>query len=401
MISGLSITISGLAILFSVLKFPALSTFRCFLVLLALGAGQIHLAILALILFLFAELGFRVPSQVPAKSFVILLSLYLATLLVTLFSSTNGRTISELIQLFAYIFIFFQLQAVLQRPNEAERIIRLSAYAAFTVTVLGLGLKQLGLTQVPGIFLARGANEGAIFLSLMGVVPTVFLFLRTRNPVYLLMALIMVYAQIVATSRSTYALSIVTLMSVFFFVWKHIWVRVLLSFAVCALSLANVSWFMSVWQSQQNYSVLQRILLYEAGYEFWSEQPWFGWGWGSSSTLVPQNTLTDIAFPHFHSTYVQFIVELGALGWAVIFLWAIMVIWFVIKGLYSSLPKEDRAYIALSAFTLLFSGFTEVMLFGADRAIQVIFLLAIGLRLATQARHTSRLRSTTFTTNAN
>ena len=381
MTSALSIAISILAILFAVLKIPTLQLQRTFLVLFALGAGQIHLAYLALTLFLFSELGYRFQHRLHRRSFAIFAGFYAYVLLVTITSPIDIRAVSETMQLLIYIFTFFQIQAVLFREGMTERILLMSAYASLVMACLGLLLESLGFTEAPAIFLERGGNEGSTFLLLMGVVPCIFFFMKTRKPKFLLIVLIITYAQFVATSRANYFLSGFCILSIFFFLINQLWIRILISLIFATLTILNLPSILQILEGEQNYSTLQRILLYDLGYKIASEHPWFGWGWGSTFKLVTANNLTDISFPHFHSTFIQFWVELGVFGLILNGLWTLSLFWSVIKGCYSRISNEYNSYIALSSIVIFFSGFTEALIFGADRAVQVIILFAIYIKI--------------------
>lgn len=374
----------------ALLKIDVLKNSRTFMVLLALGTGQIHLAILSFMIYLFAENGFLLPRHVSRRSFSVLVGALIAIVGVTFLSKVGSRTISELVQLVLYIVVFFQLQVVLRRPGELEHLMRLSVPAAVSIALMSLAFERIGVTQVPSIYISRGSNEGSVFLLLMGVIPCAFMFLRTRNVIYILCIFIIMVAQETATSRSNVALSGACLIATAFFMWKTRWVRMVLSLAALALIYLNFNVTAETWEQQQNYSMLQRIRLYEAGLELWRQRPWTGWGWGSTSEIAPRITLTDHSFPHFHSTYVQLLVELGALGVVIIGLWLAGTVGVVLYGLYGHLPAANAAYLVLSSLALIGSGFTQALLFGADRAIQVVFLYAFILCMIAQGREKRR-----------
>jgi O-antigen ligase len=378
---ALSILISVLALVFSLLRVPILKSLRIFLVLFALGAGQIHLAFLALTLFLISELSYRFEFQISQRLFAIVGTFYVCTLFLTVLSPIDKRVLSELIQLFIYFSLFFLICAILKAPEMMVHILKMSVYASLAIACLGIFLNSIELTEVPAIFLERGGNEGSTFLLLMGVVPCIFMFLKTRNILYILISLVLVYAQFIATSRANYALSVICLSSIVFFMLNRALVRGFVILVLMILCAVNFPEIIVVWESEQNYSALQRILLYEAGFELVRERPWIGWGWGSTSRLASSSNFTDLIFPHFHSTFIQLWVELGLLGLALIVMWFLSLIWSLVRGFFGTNLNEHNAYIALSSFALFFSGFTEAMLFGADRAIQVVFLLAITINI--------------------
>lgn len=390
MVFALSISISILAIVLAGLRMESLRSLRGFMVLFALGAGQIHLAILSLIILLFSEEGYSLPRHVSLRSVALLLGFFFAVVSVTLFSDIRERTISELLQLLLYIFTYIQLQSVLRQSGQMERLVRLSVPAAMAVAILGLVLERSGLTEAPAIFLDRGGNEGSTFLLLMGVVPSVFMFLKNRNLVYILCIFMLTFVQLEATSRANVALSALCFLAIGFFIWKDRLPRVVLSLIVVAALYVNIDFIEAAWDQQQNYSALERTALYEAGIKLWLDSPWIGWGWGATSELVPRIVLTGSEYPHFHSTYIQFIVELGVLGVLIAGLWIIVAFAIMLYGAFGHFRQQYAAYLVLSSFSLLSSGFTEAMIFGADRAIQVVFISAFAVHIIVQARYQRR-----------
>lgn len=383
MIFTLSIFISGLALLFAGIKAPLLKSIRFFLVLLALGAGQIHLAFLALVVFIYAELDYNFVVRYPASLLFSAFTLYSSIFLVTLASDISYRIISELFQLLIYLYLFLQVFSILRSMEKIELFLKMSVFASLTVGVMGIILESLELTEEPAIFVERGGNEGSLFLLLMGIIPCIFLFLKKRSGMYIYIALILIYAQYVATSRANYTLGLISLLSIPILMIKSALIRIVLVAVSIFTFPLFVSFINEIWESQQNYSTLQRILLYEAGVELAEKHYWTGWGWGSTSSLVDANSLTDLSFPHFHSTFIQFWVELGLLGLVLIALWTFGLLLALVKGYLGKGPIEHRGYIALSSLVVYLSGFTEALIFGFDRAIQVIFIVAIVIRILT------------------
>lgn len=393
------LTISLAAFLLAGFKVPGLDRLRHIAVFFALGAGQIHLAVLALMMLLFAENGYRPPRTVPRNATIALFIIVNLIVLVTLLSPISGRTVSELIQLFVYAVVFMMFTVYLRGPRRIEPMLKAMVVAATLVALLGIAGFQSGLSTAPHIYLGRGGNEGSFFLLVAGLLPALTLFVSDKRPIYILLAVIMLFAMVMATSRSNMAIGMFALGSTGFFLIRSIWLRVLLLGVLIGVLIGAIIFPLSLLQvlfeQQKNFSTLQRIALYEAGWSLWLERPWTGWGWGSTSVLAPQNNLTVDRYPHFHSTYVQFIVELGALGWVYSAVWVAGSLWLIIS---TALFRTDAAggfYISLVSVVLLLSGVTEALLFGADRAVQVMLALALigafirrGRRLSMQRRVT-------------
>jgi len=371
------LSISLASFLLAVLKLPGLDRLRRVAIFFALGAGQIHLAVLALITYLFAENGYRLPRFVPLYSTVALFTGISLIVLVTLLSPVSGRMVSELVQLLVYAVVFMLIAVYLRDPDRFLPLLTEMTVAATLFALLGIIGNLSGITSSPHIYLGRGGNEGSFFLVVAGVVPAMTLFVATKRPVYILLAVLMTIAQVMALSRANMALSMLVIASPAFFLIGARWLRLLILIALIGMIFGSISLIQALFEQQQNYSTLHRIALYDAGWSLWQAKPWTGWGWGATSILAPQNTLTDDPFPHFHSTYIQFLVELGALGWLFISVWVAGAFWLILSAASFRSDPVGAFYIMLSNIVLLGSGFTEALLFGADRAVQVALVLAL------------------------
>lgn len=69
--------------------------------------------------------------------------------------------------------------------------------------------------------------------------------------------------------------------------------------------------------------------------ERWQERPWFGWGAGSSCTLIAESgrpqDLFDAAYnhwlPHLHNTYAELLVQFGLVGAILFGGWVLALVW--------------------------------------------------------------------------
>ena len=75
-----------------------------------------------------------------------------------------------------------------------------------------------------------------------------------------------------------------------------------------------------------------------------------------------------------------------ALGWVFIAAWVAGSLWLTLAGGLFRTDLPSRFYIAMTSVALLGSGFTNAMLFGADRAVQVMLVLALIWRVRLMAR---------------
>ncbi|WP_341235825.1 O-antigen ligase family protein [uncultured Sulfitobacter sp.] len=371
------LSISAVALIMSFLKIKGLGRIRHVLCFLALGAGQIHLAVIALILLFVSEDGYLPPARFPRGPTLLAVTCVGLVVMITLLSPVSGRILGEIVQLLIYALIFVLATIYLRRPGRIEPLLHAMVIAATIVALLGIAGQLTGFTQSPHIFIGRGGNEGSVFLLLSGVVPSITLFIKTRRIIYLLLPLLMLFAQVLAQSRANMAVSLLVLVSPVYFLIGARWLRVVILLVVLGLLYAALPTLQSLFRQQQDFSTLQRLALLDVGWALWLERPWLGWGWGATSELVPQNTLTYDAYPHFHNTYIQLLVELGALGWLAIVVWVGGSLWLVSVGAVHRVDLPGGFYIAVISVAVLAEGLTSALLFGADRAVQVMIILAL------------------------
>jgi len=381
-----TIAISLFALLLAILRLPGLGGVRHVAVFFALGAGQIYLAGPALLALLTVEYSCTPPLRVPRRLTIAATASVTLVVLVTLFSPMSGRTILELIQLFFYAGVFVLLVAYLRSTARIELLLRAMVAAATLVAGLGIAGHLSGFAPAPHIYLGRGSNEGSLFLLLSGVIPAMTLFMATKRPAYLVLSFLMVGAQMLATSRSNLAISLLVIGVTGFFLIRSRSLRSLVLVATVAAVVGALPLLHDFYERQLNYSVLERIALYETGWAFWLERPWTGWGWGATSALASENTFTDQSYPHFHSTYIQFLVELGALGWLAIAAWVAGSFWLILSAFWSRGDPAAAYYMAVMSVALLGAGVAQALLYGADRAIQVMLALALIGALHRRAR---------------
>lgn len=382
----MTIAISLAAFLLAGLRLPGLGAVRHVAVFFALGAGQIYLAALALLALLMAEYGYMPPRCVPRRPTIVAAASVTLVVLATLFSPMSGRTIYELIQLFYYVGVFVLFAAYLRSTARIERLLRAMVAAASLVAALGIAGYMSGMASVPHIYLGRGSNEGSLFLLLSGVIPAMTLFTATRHPTYLALTFLMAGAQMLATSNTHLAISVLAIVAAGFFLIRRRSLRVLVIVATVAAVAGALPLLHGFYERLLDYSTLERIALYEGGWAFWLERPWTGWGWGATSAVAPQVALTDQSYPHFHSAYIQFLVELGALGWLAIVAWVGGSLWLIFSAVRLRGDPAAAYYMAVMSMALLGAGVTQALLFGADRAIQVMLALALIGALYRRAR---------------
>jgi len=377
----MTIGVALLALILAFMKIRGLTFLRAVVVLFALGAGQIHLATLALLAWLFAEAGYRIPRYIPRRILQACAVCLVAILLISTLSPISERMVFEFVQLILYLIILVLLVTYIRTAAQIDFMLRAMVVAGLLYAVVGIVLTTVGITEPPHVYLGRGGNEGALYVLLVGVVPAGALFTKTRRPIYLGFVAIMLLSQVLATSRTNIVLTVLVAGLPVIFLIRSRLVRYSLVLLLGVCLYVAVGQISSLFEEQLNYSTLQRFSLYDAGWSLWLERPWTGWGWGSTSQLAPEIRLTDLEYPHFHSTYIQLIVELGVLGWLFIAIWVFGSVSLTFFGRPVDQDPGGNAYITGVAIGLLGAGWTEALLFGADRAIQVMLTFALVIAL--------------------
>lgn len=375
----MSLIISTLALVGASLRLNHVrfTAFRIFLVFFALANGQIHIAALSLFILILMESNFQIPKGIALR-YILGMVFIMGTIIVPLpFAQIQtSRTISELIQVFFYLYIFFVLMCYFEY-NDINLLIKGIALSSFATAVLCLVLLQLNMVTTPHVFLARGGNEGSFYLLIMGVVPAGFLFIRSRNWMYLAFIFTIIVVQYTATSRANTGLSVLVLGCLLYAATPFKLLRALYLLVVLAVVLVSLPIVFSFLQGTSNTSLLERMSLYTLGFSLWQEYPVFGWGYGAASELVPQSEVVDGIYPHFHSTYVQILVEQGVFG--ILLILFFIAIWA--RNVFYSFFRVTDSSIAFFLFTstmcLAGSSFFEAIHFGADRALPMVLITAL------------------------
>lgn len=376
MLETLSLAVSAIAMLAAALAIPGLERARLTIVLVALGCGQIYLAILAYGIFMVVESRWRLEPGLSNFAYFWALLLLAGIGLTTTVVPSTSRTYPELAQLGLYVVLALLTMNFLDTGRSLYRFLSAAAAAATAVALMSILTVTLGLQSPPHIFLARGSNEGAVFLSLLGAIPAAALFVRSRNPGYAALLLLFVYVQYLATARGSLIVAGIAGLTAAFFVTRSLIVRVALVLGGAYLLFTSIPMLTSVYESNLNFSARERMTLFDHGVWMW-EQRWItGWGWGSTTDLA-RLAPTELVYPHFHNSYVQLLVEAGVVGWALIGTFIAIVLRAAVVSLVRFKEPALSALVLACGLGLLTAGFFDAMLYGADRAIEVIIILTL------------------------
>lgn len=372
-----SLALGILALLAAVLAVPGFALVRWSLIFAGLAGGQVYLAVFAFAFFLIVENRFRVRIALPAHVYVFLGLGFVAIVGLTFLSPVNFRTLSELTQLALYLFLFTLLTSFLQSGKDMLLVFKGATIGTVSAALLGMGLSILGYSSGADIFIGRGANEGSTFMSLIGVVSSVVMFARTRNPAYLVAALFLTYMQYLATSRGSMAVSGVVILIGLFFQFRNPLLRAAMIAAGIVILFQSLPILRNLAEGQLNFSARERLALLEHGWHLFQDRFWTGYGWGSTDSLAPTAPTTRNSYPHFHNTYVQMIAEMGVYGCILLAAF----VYFAISSAWTALVRIKQPAVS----TLVFSGFLAIfiaanfdaLLFGADRSVQVVILCSL------------------------
>ncbi|MFN2099277.1 O-antigen ligase family protein [Altererythrobacter sp. MF3-039] len=380
MLEILPLIVSGFALLAAVFALPGFTLVRWAIVIMALGAGQIYLAFAALGLMLLAENKWQLQLSQSRGAIFATALIILFILGLTVLSPTTFRTYSEGAQLVLYAAVFVLLLSYLSSGTRIMTLLLACVVGAVAVAALAYLTVFLGWQSPPFIFVGRGSNEGSVFLALLGVVPASILFVRTRNPVYLAAAIVLTLVQFTATSRGSVAVSGLAIVASIYFITNVVAVRIAMIVAGGYIFASNLNLLLGIYEAQLNFSARERLVLIEHGWSLFQERFWTGWGWGSTSVLAASAPTINANYPHFHNAYVQFLVELGVTGLVMLVGFVIYCMKGVVSVSFSRRNSSAQALIVISTLAILVASIFDAMLFGADRAVQILFLLALIVR---------------------
>lgn len=122
------------------------------------------------------------------------------------------------------------------------------------------------------------------------------------------------------------------------------------------------------------------MLLY--GLQLWRQKPLFGWGVGSSRTLLARDRILKAGdHPHFHDNYLQLLVEQGLVGFSLYFIAFVM----LLRGLLEAnkvgaIPKDVFYYLIGAWTTVLVWSLADSRMVHAD--LRFVLLLLSGISFA-------------------
>ena len=135
--------------------------------------------------------------------------------------------------------------------------------------------------------------------------------------------------------------------------------------------------FLSLDRQQIPYTsigIRAHMMIY--GVDLWLKKPIFGWGVGSSYSLLAQDEILKVGdHPHFHNNYLELLIEQGVVGLS----FYIVAFTLLMRGLFrayrdGSVPKDLFYYLIGSWIMVLIWSLADSRMVHADLRFVLLFL---------------------------
>lgn len=156
---------------------------------------------------------------------------------------------------------------------------------------------------------------------------------------------------------------------------------------VASIGIAVTNWEQLLQSLNRDATLTGRTLLWQSGFSVWRDRPLLGWGYDAFLNSAEGNlirsdlrALGDYTVPHFHQSFIQTAVDLGAVG--VIALVAILG-YILMKSYRRTVEGRDRAgaFAFVVTTVMVAAGMTMFLFFNYNHfATFTMFLLYFALR---------------------
>jgi O-antigen ligase len=298
----------------------------------------------------------------------------------------NGITQRSLFQTSEFIFYGIVGTLVFQLVQDGVTDLKHILGSLMAAAVgLSLVLGYLYITQGVQYGYFMGSNEGAFILIVCGLIVPAYQILTSEEwrEIYACWAVIGLSLGTIILSESRagigFGLAIVGSFALSRVIGISLTKAAVAAVVVIALASQNSkvqSKFNELFDTQRNFSNIERVALVETCFVLFSEQPFTGWGWGSIEELLAQHSRSAIDYPHPHNTYAHFAAEIGIGGLVCLFMifWGL---WKIAKDNYRSGRREEAFFAAYCLVTLVILGMVNDYFFGANRGIIVAVMLGL------------------------
>jgi len=293
-----------------------------------------------------------------------------------LWSTNPGYSLLQLvmnIESFYFTWIFMKA-FVLFRMSYPSHQIRFSRIMAPGVFIILLGF-VIGMYVNPDQFyrLTHGGEVARLggylmnpnelgMLAVVGIGSgCVELMYRNKKGLYVFMILVMLFALVKTGSRSS---MIGFLLVVFYFINKSNQAKLKIAVYVGAfLSIPVIVQTIFIKQGD-----LEEVMSMTGRLPFWTallteglpKEPWFGFGYMRIAYTEAFQSVHTYAGKMTHNTFIQVLMNLGFIGFAVV----LLQMTFTLRALYKSKDIDDKAFFVGMFIPILINSFTEFGIFG-------------------------------------
>ena len=328
-------------------------------------------------------------QSVRRSSLILALLVSLPILSQYLFSDVTFRTLSQFIQFSAMIMLILLSSSKGRGDGPDAKTLS----AMFCISAVALSVFKIVSEYAFELnFKINGANEDSFFLGLVGIISGMLRFQRCSAVSFLYFSLLL-WAIYLYESRAGFLIGCfaISIFALRVLTWRQRSFAFL--FAGAALYLSS-GWFVGLsdlLDVERNFSNIERLAMYIYGAEFlFSEHP--GYGLGNVSLAMADmhsSGITELFYPHPHSTYLRFILELK--WWGAAFL--ALGIALLVKSLrkISSEVGEDGGIEFAFLATLILWALVESIFYSFYRGIAVLFIYLLIKRRVQQKESLSRM----------
>lgn len=300
--------------------------------------------------------------------------------------ATNGISPRSLFQTSEFIFygiigtLIFQL--VRDGVTDLKHILGSLMAAAVG---LNLTLGYMYLTQGVQIGYFMGSNEGAFILIVCGLIVPAYRISTSSDwkDHYVSWAVMVLSMATIYLSESRsgigFGLAIVgsfALSRVIGISLPKAAVATVVVLALASQSPRVQTLYGEVFDTQRNFSNIERVALIETCFVLFAEQPLTGWGWGTMEELLSKYSRSENQYPHPHNTYAHFAAEIGV-GGLICLLMIFWGLWIIARDNYRNGRREEAFFAAYCLVTLVVLGMVNDYFFGANRGIIVAVMLGL------------------------
>jgi O-antigen ligase len=237
-----------------------------------------------------------------------------------------------------------------------------------------------------------GPNEGSFYLVLTGILLPLLLIptsSRSGKLFWWLCIAFSIYSAHELESRASLAVGIAIVSSYFPLCLVKRKTHLAIAAAVfCCLTLLSYNRVLDYIDTNMgntldfdtNFSNNERLAMLELSYEHMIDKPLLGWGWGTVDQIFTHTIRTKGVYPHPHSSYARFGVELGVSGVLILIVLYVSIAFYSLKQLSHNRFVAFRFMLNLSA-VLAISSLVEVIFYGASRGVIASIMIGLSFSL--------------------